>query len=350
MSQVSLKCGANDRIMGTVQFHSQYASLLEKTYYDASKASNYCPIPGRGYSPRTVRSPLANKLPPEKRNLSNHAFGSAIDFNPAQNDYVLGHKGEVEDYPAFITTFENAGFEWLGDGGNGLNRQGGLHVGDDMHFQIALNIAPSSQEYEQDFEPESSVGRSAGGGVSDGGVSSGGGGGMHGSYYTTYDWFEPFRKDLKVVQESKVKLGKKFIIVNKSNNKDIEQNKQILFKMLKFYDDKLKFNLPVKIIFKDDKENSSKPLGKTGYYHPEETKIVVFTSGRLLKDILRSLGHELIHHKQHCIHPFENHGTPEGYAQKDQRLRRKEKEAYLYGNLLFRDFEDNYKTKHKGVF
>jgi hypothetical protein len=50
------------------------------------------------------------------------------------------------------------------------------------------------------------------------------------------------------------------------------------------------------------------------------------------------------------MHPFEHKDTPDGYAQSDKRLRRKEKEAYLFGNMLFRDFEDNYKTKHKGVF
>ena len=166
------------------------------------------------------------------------------------------------------------------------------------------------------------------------------------------DWKSGFVGALQNLglKESKVRIGKKFIVVNKSKNKDIEDNKKILFSMLKYYDDKLQFDLPVKIIFKDDRDNSQKPLGKTGYYHPEETSITIFTTNRLLKDILRSLGHELIHHKQHCMHPFEHENTPEGYAQSDKRLRRKEKEAYLFGNMLFRDFEDNYKTKHKGVF
>ena len=165
--------------------------------------------------------------------------------------------------------------------------------------------------------------------------------------FSIYDW-----KDYKreIILESKIRIGKKFTVVNKSQNEDIEKNKKILFSMLKYYDDKLQFDLPVKIIFKDDRDNSQKPLGKTGYYHPDESSITIFTTNRLLKDILRSVGHELIHHKQHCLHPFENYETNEGYAQKDKRLRRKEKEAYLFGNMLFRDFEDNYKTKYKGVF
>lgn len=166
------------------------------------------------------------------------------------------------------------------------------------------------------------------------------------------DWQSAFVSSLRNLglKESKIRIGKKFIVVNKSKNEDIEKNKKILFSLLKYYDDKLQFDLPVKIIFKDDRDNSQKPLGKTGYYHPDESSITIFTTNRLLKDILRSLGHELIHHKQHCLHPFENHETNEGYAQKDKKLRRKEKEAYLFGNMLFRDFEDNYKTKHKGVF
>jgi hypothetical protein len=119
--------------------------------------------------------------------------------------------------------------------------------------------------------------------------------------------------------------------------------------MLSYFGKKLKFDKPVRIVFTDDEPNSNKPLGKTAYYHPEEQEITVFTTGRLLKDILRSVGHELIHHRQHCEQPFDMSNHQEGYAQKDENMRKKEKEAYLYGNILFRDWEDNYKKKHKGV-
>jgi hypothetical protein len=39
------------------------------------------------------------------------------------------------------------------------------------------------------------------------------------------------------------------------------------------------------------------------------------------------------------------HTTELGYAQKDPHLRAMERQAYEKGNMLFRDWEDNYKRK-----
>lgn len=98
--------------------------------------------------------------------------------------------------------------------------------------------------------------------------------------------------------------------------------------------------------FEEDQENANQILGKTAYYSPEEKKIVVFISNRHPKDILRSIAHELIHHDQNCRGEFnKSHSTDPGYAQKDPHLRNMEKEAYLKGNMLFRDWEDQNKTQ-----
>ena len=98
--------------------------------------------------------------------------------------------------------------------------------------------------------------------------------------------------------------------------------------------------------FEEDQENANQLLGKTAYYSPEEKKIVVFISNRHPKDILRSIAHELIHHDQNCRGEFnKSHSTDPGYAQKDPHLRNMEKEAYLKGNMLFRDWEDQRKTQ-----
>lgn len=139
----------------------------------------------------------------------------------------------------------------------------------------------------------------------------------------------------------------KFKVRDKTKDHRLEKNKKVLLDMLSFYDKKLKFEKPVLIKFVDDEQNAGKLLGKTAFYDPDKTSITIFTTNRLLKDILRSLGHELIHHKQHCKDEFHDVQTFEGYAQKDKKLRRKEKEAYLFGNMLFRDWEDNYKSNHK---
>jgi hypothetical protein len=95
-----------------------------------------------------------------------------------------------------------------------------------------------------------------------------------------------------------------------------------------------------------DNNNANNPLGKTAYYSPNDQKIALYTSGRHIKDILRSLAHELVHHNQNCRGDFDNISeTGPSYAQEDGHLREMEREAYEIGNMLFRDWEDNLKKK-----
>ena len=108
--------------------------------------------------------------------------------------------------------------------------------------------------------------------------------------------------------------------------------------------DTLGFNPDAKIVILTNEENSNNPLGKTAYYDPASHKIGLYTQGRHVKDIMRSLSHELVHHSQNCRGDFnEGLATVEGYAQEDGHLREMEREAYETGNLIFRDWEDNYK-------
>ena len=105
----------------------------------------------------------------------------------------------------------------------------------------------------------------------------------------------------------------------------------------------LGYDKPVDIQLVSDPENAKDPFGKTAYYDPQLMKVTVFVDKRHVKDILRSISHELVHHKQNCegrLHA----PAGEGYAQKDPHLRELEGEAYLEGNgFLFRDFEDKVK-------
>ena len=92
--------------------------------------------------------------------------------------------------------------------------------------------------------------------------------------------------------------------------------------------------------------NAKNPLGKTAHYSPSEHKIVLYTTGRHIKDILRSLSHELVHHNQNCNGKFDGGAaTVVGYAQEDPHLRDMEREAYEVGNMIFRDWEDSLKKK-----
>jgi len=109
---------------------------------------------------------------------------------------------------------------------------------------------------------------------------------------------------------------------------------------------RLGFEKDPEIFLKDDPQNAEEPLGKTAFYEPERMSITLYTSGRHLKDISRSLSHELVHHMQNCRGDFDKKmPTGEGYAQEDEHLREMERQAYEQGNLIFRDFEDQVKKQ-----
>ena len=115
---------------------------------------------------------------------------------------------------------------------------------------------------------------------------------------------------------------------------------------LPFAQKRMGFDKAPTIIFKSDKLNSQEPLGKTAYYMPDELTITVFVDGRHAKDILRSLSHELVHHTQNCRGELKDaHVSGPNYAQEDGHLRNMEKDAYLTGNMCFRDWEDKRKNQ-----
>ena len=56
--------------------------------------------------------------------------------------------------------------------------------------------------------------------------------------------------------------------------------------------------LPKVRIISNDIANSKDFFGKTAYYDPNKKEIVLYTYGRLPKDVMRSFAHEMIHHAQ----------------------------------------------------
>jgi len=106
----------------------------------------------------------------------------------------------------------------------------------------------------------------------------------------------------------------------------------------------LGFERPPKLFLKQDEENSLKTLGRTAHYNPGDESVTVFVTARHPKDILRSVAHELVHHHQNLrgdLSPDKCGDMGKNYAQDNQHLRNMEKEAYLLGNILFRDWEDS---------
>ena len=113
------------------------------------------------------------------------------------------------------------------------------------------------------------------------------------------------------------------------------------------------FDKDVTISIITDGKNAKNPLGKTAFYDPSNHKICLYVQGRHVKDIMRSLAHELVHHTQNCRGEFDSGvATVDGYAQHDDHLRAMERQAYDWGNMCFRDWEDGLKakTKNMGLF
>ena len=137
-------------------------------------------------------------------------------------------------------------------------------------------------------------------------------------------------------------------IHDKSSKNLYNNHKELFDGLIGHAKDVLGYHRPVTIYLLDDNENGSKPLGKTGFYDPKKDSIGVYATNRHIKDVLRSLAHELVHHKQNCAGGFDREFSTEvGYAQKDDDLRAKEDEAYRLGNLdVFRDFEDVFKMEN----
>ena len=117
------------------------------------------------------------------------------------------------------------------------------------------------------------------------------------------------------------------------------------FKAL-YEDAKEKYNIQQapKLSLREDEENADMLFGRTAYYDPSSQQIVLYVTDRHPKDILRSYCHEMIHHVQNERGDLKiGDASSPTYAQDDDHMRKMEMEAYLKGNLLLRDFEDNFK-------
>ena len=117
--------------------------------------------------------------------------------------------------------------------------------------------------------------------------------------------------------------------------------KQEIAKLTKHMLDQGKNILPLpKLVLRNgDKENAGEFLGKTAYYDPNTMEIVLYTEGRHPKDIVRSFAHEMVHHIQNLEDRLGNISTTN--TTEDDHLDRIEQEAYLDGNMTFRNWTDS---------
>lgn len=132
---------------------------------------------------------------------------------------------------------------------------------------------------------------------------------------------------------------------SKQDTQNLEEYIRHLYTYIK---NKLNFSVEPIVKLIDDKQNSKNPLGSTAHYEPSTKTISVFITDRHIKDILRSIAHELIHHEQNCNNMISaDSDMSEGYAQKNKQLRNLEEDAFSRGNLLFRDWEHSLKRKKR---
>lgn len=94
---------------------------------------------------------------------------------------------------------------------------------------------------------------------------------------------------------------------------------------------------------KQDITEASDFFGRTAYYDPNTQTIMLYTQSRHPKDVMRSFTHEMIHHIQNIEGRLGNIQTSN--TNEDTNLLELEKEAYLLGNITFRNWEDKVKNK-----
>jgi len=97
--------------------------------------------------------------------------------------------------------------------------------------------------------------------------------------------------------------------------------------------------LPQLVIKDGETENAKNFFGRTAYYDPNTQTIVLYTEGRHPKDIVRSFAHEMVHHTQYLEDRLPNVQTTDTTASKE--LDAIEREAYLNGNMIFRNWTDS---------
>lgn len=161
------------------------------------------------------------------------------------------------------------------------------------------------------------------------------------------------RKSIDLLESKYVNKGNKRLFIESMKPDNLDTFKSHLINLFAYLKSELQLKTIPTLKLISDEKNADKILGKTAYYNPDKKEIVLYTTNRHQKDILRSFAHEIIHHWQHeneKLTEVDNQKTgtkdPQ-YAQNNPWLRQMEKQAYLLGNMLFRDWEDQKKAQDK---
>ncbi len=106
--------------------------------------------------------------------------------------------------------------------------------------------------------------------------------------------------------------------------------------------------IPSVFFIEDEQPETHPAFRRTGYYDFKENSIHLFVPGRSLKDILRSLAHELIHADQFINKEMDLSPAAGGLGETSMEGAEEiEGDAYLRGNLSLRKWEDRLKPKFR---
>jgi len=134
-------------------------------------------------------------------------------------------------------------------------------------------------------------------------------------------------------------LNKQYLNENATYSNHIDYKDKII-ELTQYYRSKYpEYPLPKLKLIHGDSSNAKNFFGKTAYYDPNTQTIVLYTEGRHPKDIARSYSHEYIHHIQNVENRLGNITTQN--TNEDDHLQNLEKEAYLDGNINFRNWTDS---------
>jgi len=105
-------------------------------------------------------------------------------------------------------------------------------------------------------------------------------------------------------------------------------------------------SIPSVIFIEEEQPDIHPAFRRTGYYNFKDNSINIFVTGRALKDILRSVAHELIHADQNINKGWDLSPAVYGLGKDSVKDAEEiEADAYLRGNLGLRKWEDRLKPK-----
>ena len=159
------------------------------------------------------------------------------------------------------------------------------------------------------------------------------------SFYKSFGFQDKPKNDF-LVRHSMVRYPQDYNMTINEGVENIDYKKKIV-ELTKHMLDQGKNIQPLpKVIFKHDEQEADDFFGKTAYYQPDTQTIVLYVKDRHPKDIVRSYAHEMVHHIQNLENRLGAVTTTD--TNEDDNLDKIEREAYLDGNMTFRNWSDTY--------